>query len=448
MTQRMKKERVDGLYLLILGSVVFLLLGGVLENVAPAPMSDFNAIYYGARCVIHGTNPYQDGAILNEFHANGGRFPADPTISRSVQRAILVCINLPTSLFLMVPFAALGYQASHLLWMAFMAASLLAAAYLMWDLGSGFDPVLAGVLVGLVLANSEVLVIIGNAAAAVIGLSLVAVWCFVKNRYAALGVICLAVSLAFKPHDAGFVWLYFLLAGRAFRKRAIQSLVLAAAISIPAVLWVSNVAPHWIHDLHANLVATSARGDLNDPGPSSMGAHTLGMVISLQTVVSVFRDEPSFYNPVTYLLAGPLILIWMAVTLRRSFSRERMWLALAAISALSLLPVYHRIYDAKLLLLSVPACAMLWAERGLIGWLAVILNSLAILLTSDLPWVFFSILLSHFRATLPWLSGSLLNALVVFPAPAILFVMSIFYLWVYVSHGSPNNVIATSGERA
>ena len=448
MKQRMKRERVDGLYLLILGSLVFLLLGGVLENVAPAPMSDFNAIYYGARCVTHGANPYRGGAILNEFQADGGRFPADPTISRSVQRAILVCINLPTSLFLMAPFAVLGYHASHLLWMAFMAASLLAAAYFMWDLGSGFDPVLAGALAGLVLANSEVLVIIGNAAAAVIGLSLVAVWCFVKNRFAALGVICLAVSLAFKPHDAGFVWLYFLLAGGTFRKRAIQTLVLAAAISIPAVLWVSNVAPHWIHDLHANLIATSARGDLNDPGPSSMGAHTLGMVISLQTVVSVFRDEPSFYNPVTYLLAGPLILIWMAVTLRRNFSEERMWLALAAISALSLLPVYHRIYDAKLLLLSVPACAMLWAERGLVGWLAFLLNSISILLTSDLPWVFFSIILSHRSATLPWLSGSLLNALVIFPAPAFLFVMSVFYLWVYVSRSSLSKVNATSDEIA
>ena len=36
-----------------------------------------------------------------------------------------------------------------------------------------------------------------------------------------------------------------------------------------------------------------------------MGAHTLGMVISLQTVVSLFRDDPRLYNPATYLIAGP-----------------------------------------------------------------------------------------------------------------------------------------------
>jgi hypothetical protein len=446
MKANMTKERLDGLYLLLLGALVFLLLGGVLENVAASPMSDFKAIYYGARCVIHHSDPYQDGTILREFQADGGQFPADPNISRSVQRAILVCINLPSSLFLVAPFAYLAYPLSHLLWMALMAGSLLLAAYLMWDLGATFSPILAGALIGLVLANSEVLVIIGNAAALVIGLALVAVWCFVNKRFAAVGVTCLAVSLAFKPHDAGFIWLYLMLAGGTFRKRAIHSLLLAIAIGLPAILWISNVAPHWTQELHSNLVATSARGDLSDPGPSSMGAHTLGMVVSLQTVVSMFRDDSGFYNPATYLISAPLFLIWIASTLRSRFSKERMWLALAVISALSLLPVYHRIYDAKLLLLSVPACAMLWAEGGLVGWLAVGINSVAILFTSDIPWVVFTLLLSHTPTAMPWLSGSLLNAVVAFPAPSSLLLMSIFYLWVYVVRRSPDALQTVSED--
>lgn len=427
----MSKERLDGLYLLLLGSIAFLLLGIVLENIVLSPMSDFKAIYYGARCVIHHNNPYKNGEILREFQADGGQFPADPIISRSVQRAILVCINLPTSLFLVAPFAYLAYGTSHVLWMVFMAGSLLVASWLMWDLGAEFKPVVSGVLVGLVLANSEVLVIIGNAAAIVIGLLLIAVWCFVKNRFAALGVTCLAISLAFKPHDAGFVWLYFLLAGGIPRRRALQSLVLTVVISLSAMLWISHVAPHWVHELHSNLVETSARGDLNDPGPSSMGAHTLGMVVSLQTVISVFRDDPKFYNPFTYLVVGPLILIWAVISLRSRFTLQGMWLALAAISALSLLLVYHRIYDAKLLLLSVPACAMLWAEGRLIGWFAVGINSLAIIVTSDLSWVIFSLVLGHIRPIMPWLSFPVLNAMIVFPAPIALLAMGIFYLWVY-----------------
>jgi hypothetical protein len=199
-----------------------------------------------------------------------------------------------------------------------------------------------------------------------------------------------------------------------------------------------------MQELHSNLVETSARGDLNDPGPSSMGAHTLGMVISLQTVVSLFRDDPRFYNPASYLIAGPLILIWIVVTLRSRFSMERAWLGLAAIAALSLLPVYHRIYDAKLLLLTVPACAMLWSEGRLTGRLALLVNTLAFLLTGDLPWVIFSVLISHLHPALPWLSGPLLTAIVVFPTPLILLAMGIFYLWVYVSRSSASSSSAAS----
>lgn len=431
------KEQLDGFYLMLLGSIVFLLLGLVLERISPAPMSDFKAIYYASRSVIHHSNPYQDGTILGEYRADGGQFPTDPAISRSVQRAILVCINLPTSLFLISPFACLAYGPSHFLWMICMAGSLLVASWLIWDLGAAFNPLVSGTLVGLILANSEVLVIIGNAAAMVIGLSMVAIWCFVKNRFVALGVVCLAISIAFKPHDAGFVWLYLLLAGGALRRHAIQVLLLAIVLCVPAILWVSNVAPHWVHELHSNLVATSARGDLSDPGPTSMGAHTLGMVVSLQTAVSVFRDDPNFYNHVTYLVIGPLIFIWMLITLRSPFSIRKMWIALAVISALSLLPVYHRSYDAKLLLLSVPACAMLWAEGGLVGWLSVGINTLAIICTSDLPLVVFTLLVSHLRQATPWLSNSAVNAAFAFPAPSALLVMSIFYLWVFAARCAP-----------
>ena len=52
-----------------------------------------------------------------------------------------------------------------MLWMILMGGSLILAAFLMWDLGAGYAPMVAGVLIAIVLANSEVLMIIGNAAA-------------------------------------------------------------------------------------------------------------------------------------------------------------------------------------------------------------------------------------------------------------------------------------------
>jgi hypothetical protein len=217
-------------------------------------------------------------------------------------------------------------------------------------------------------------------------------------------------------------------------------------LALPAVLLVSNVAPQWPQELHSNLLAASARGDLNDPGPTSMGAHTLGMIISLQTVVSVFRDDPRIYNPVTYLICAPPLLLWAFVTLRSRFSPERAWLALAAIAPLAMLPVYHRIYDAKLLMLTVPACAMLWAEGGLIGWLAPLLTAAGFVVTGDLPWVIFLSLIRTLHLPAAGTAGRMVASGLVFPVPLTLLAMGVFYLWVYVRRCSTLAVPAESGS--
>lgn len=162
-----------------------------------------------------------------------------------------------------------------------------------------------------------------------------------------------------------------------------------------------------------------------------MGGHGLAMVISLQSILSVFRDDPRFYNLGSYLACAPLLLAWALITLRTRATPARAWLALASIAALSLLPVYHRQYDAKLLLLTVPACVMLWVEGGVTGWLALLLTTAGFVLTGDLTWAILLGLISHLHLPATRLSGQILTAVQVFPAPLILLIVGVFYLWVY-----------------
>ena len=199
------------------------------------------------------------------------------------------------------------------------------------------------------------------------------------------GVLCLAVSLLLKPHDAALVWLYLLLAGGLYRRRALQTLLVVAAVSLPLVLWVAHIAPGWIHELQSNLATVTSHGHSDDPGPASMSTAGIGMIVSLQSVFSTFQDDPHFYYPITYLLCAAFLLLWSFTTLRTRLTPAMTWLALAAISSLSMLPVYHRLYDTRMLLLTIPACAMLWAEGGLIGRLALALNTTAILADSRSP---------------------------------------------------------------
>ncbi len=206
------------------------------------------------------------------------------------------------------------------------------------------------------------------------------------------------------------------------------------------------VAPNWMQDWHNNF-AISAHGGINDPGPASIvGFHHLDPVIDLQSVISVFRDDPRVYNSISYLVCGALVLLWVIATLKFRFSRDKAWLALAAIVPLTMLITYHRPWDAKLLLLTVPACAMLWAEGGLIGWLAVLVNTAGIAITGDIPLALLGGLTENSRISTASLSGQILTVLTARPIPLILLVMGVFYLWVYIRHtpGSGRNALIKS----
>jgi hypothetical protein len=425
----MTRARLDGLYLLLLGSAVFLLLGLALESASPLAMVDFRGLYYPARCLLQHGDPYAANEVLRVYEAER----TDPELDTARVRLVATqSVNVPTTFSLTAPVAMLPWGPAHLLWMTLTVGGLIFASSLMWLLCADSQPIVSGALIGFLLANSELLVITGNMAGIAIALCVVAVWCFVRERFVLAGVLCLALSLASKPHDTGLVWLYFLLAGGVYRKRALETLLATVAVGLPAVLWVWHVAPHWIEEWRFNLLAFSARGAINDPGLSSPGAHSLGMVVSLQEIIGAYWNDPHIYNAASYLICAPLLLVWTLATLRTRPSPRTVWLALAAIAALSLLPVYHRQQDTKLLLLTVPACAMLWAEGGLTGWLALLVNSAAFVLTGDLPWAVFFSILGHMHAPTTALGTQMLIAVQVVPVPLILLVVGVFYLWVYV----------------
>jgi hypothetical protein len=278
----------------------------------------------------------------------------------------------------------------------------------------------------------------GNTAGIVIGLCVMAVWCFLEERFVLAGVVCLAVSIAIKPHDSGLVWLYFLLAGAPYRKRALQSLLIAAVVGLSAFLWVSAVAPHWMQDWNANLSAISARGGINEPGPASVTGRSAAMVIDLQAAVSIFWDDPRIYNPASYLVCGALLLVWSARTLKSRFSQPRVWLALAAIVPLTMLVTYHKPWDAKLLLLTIPACAMLCAEGGATGRVALLVNTAGLALTGDIALAVLTILWNHLHIGTVGILEKMLTFVMIRPASLILLAMGIFYLWVYVRRTGPD----------
>lgn len=405
-----------------------------IERASPNGMQDFRGVYSFARCLLQHRDPYLAGEPLRVYRTEegGGTEPSE------VLREILsLNMYLPTAFVFTVPFAMLPWGAAQLLWMIVTAASLLVAAFLMVDLGADYAPILSAGLICFLLTNSEALFATGNPAGIAVCLCVTAVWCFLRGRFVPAGVVCMALSLAIKPHDAGLVWLYFLLAGGVYRRRALQTLAATVALGLPFVVWVTLVSPHWMQELRTNLLTAAAPGGQLNLGPASaVSGSGPSMRIDLQSAISLVWSDPSIYLPASYLICAAFLLIWAFALRRPASPPSNAGLALAAIVPIAILITYHRPYDAKLLLLAVPACAMLWARGGVIAWITFLTTAAGIVSTSDIPLVILDILTRNLHLSSAGLCGQILTALLTRPVPFILLAMGIFYLWVNLRRDS------------
>ena len=422
------KRRKAHLFCLLLCSGISILWGysvGYTRN----RWVDFRAVYYGTRCLLQHHNPYNVGELESVYRAEGGERTLN---TPAALQAVTLYVNMPTTFIFVAPFAMLPWGPAHVLWTAVTAGFFVLAAVLMWSLGASYALNVSTFLACLLAANFESTLSTANTAGIVVGLCVVAVWCFLQERFVWAGILCLALSLAIKPHDAGFVWLYFLLAGAPYRKRALQTLGITAILGLAAFLWVSHVAPNWMHDWHSNLAAISGRGGMNEPGLHSIFGRAISNVVDLQAAISIFRDDPRIYNPISYLVCGSLLLVWSVRTLRLRFSQRSAWLALATVTALTMLLTYHRSWDAKILMLAIPACAIMWKEGRATGRTALVVTTAALFFTADVPLSILNILLKHRSFSTDGILAQIRTLVLIRPVSLVLLAMGIFYLWIYV----------------
>lgn len=84
----------------------------------------------------------------------------------------------------------------------------------------------------------------------------------------------------------------------------------------------------------------------------------------LQAILSLYRDQAAFYNNVSHPVVLGLGVIWLYPVLRMRPSYRKDVFAIAAITALTFLTMYHVEYDLRLLLFTFPAFAPVMAEEG------------------------------------------------------------------------------------
>ena len=353
----MKFAKPD-LHLLVLcisAVVMFALAGARVMHAS----NDFVPVYTGARCLLHGCNPYDTRQLEQQFFQAGGH--ADELPSWQID----VPVYPPSTFLVLSPLALLRFPVARVLWFLLNGCLFVTAARLIQVMCPRPHRWLATILVSYFVITAEIVLVLGQPA--VLAISLVVIGCclFLRSRFPGFGALLFLLSLAVKPQIGGLIVLYLLLKGIHWRW-AVMAMMGAGALLVVASLMLTHhpQSAAWDSTLRGNLSATLSPGGSADPRPENYQA--IGD-LNLQTLTSIFFAETRTFNAAAYAVFAVLLAVVILVVLRNQLRGEMQWIALAALSILSLIPVYHRFYDSRLLLLSIPAVVILFGRNRLLG---------------------------------------------------------------------------------
>ncbi len=354
------------LLVLFISSLVLFAAGGarVIHS-----SNDFVPVYTGARCLLDGCDPYDTTQLEQQFFQGGGLRGELPSWQ------IDVPVYPPSTFLVLSPLALLQFPFARLVWFLLNGCLFVIAAGLVHSICPSSHRWLATVLVSFILVTAAILLVLAQPAVLAIALLAIGSYLFLRGRLLGLGAGLLMLSLAVKPQIGGFIVLYFL-AQRIYWRYAAVALAGAAAILLCAGLILGHHprSAGWASTLRANLSATLSPGGSADPRPAN---HQAVGDENLQTLSSIFFADARRFNAVAYAVFLALLAAGILAARKTNAGLERHFLVLGALSVLTLMPVYHRFYDTRLLLLSIPAVVIVFGKRRLLGALIAVLTVLA-----------------------------------------------------------------------
>lgn len=329
-------------------------------------MHDFVVPYSGAQCLRTGCDPYNIEQVKHAFAVAGGD-------SKDVADswALIPPVYPPSTLVELFPFSLLHYHLARLIWFLLSASAFITAIILT---ATFVSPPYRGwiAVLGILLRCSHAATFgsqAGQASTIAVGLIVIALWCFLEDRFIYAGIFCLGVSMGLKPQLAGLVFFYFVLRSVS-RRFALWSGGVAILFLAAGILWLGSTpaSQNWRRELSSQVISSQHFGAVNDPSLLNRGSADL---VNAQSVGALVWEDPHSYNLFAYCMAGTLILLFAVRAAAPDASRIQLFNALAAIACIGMLPVYHRAYDLLILVLTFPSLVHMLAKPNRLRWLTL-----------------------------------------------------------------------------
>lgn len=334
----------------ILGLATALVLyRGSYRAILPGESSDFALMYQASHGWVHGVSPY-DPVALDPFwlQAGGPDNQLNPTV-----RGKALFVYPPTTFALLAPLTELSWPAAKTVWMCVNTLALFTAVAVLVRIAGlrGRSAVLtaAGALV---MAPAHTAIFVGQPAVIILACIVFALGARVTGRPVLAGLF-LGVSCAVKP-QVGLIFLAYEVGRLRWRVAAAAGITIAVVAAV-GVLRLELAGIDWFPQWRANLEAFTASDNADPTAANPLRYH----LINLHYWFHTFTDNRSAVSVLVFAVVAALALAYyLADRNRRRPANDLQALSMAA--AVSMLIVYHRAYDATVLLIP-----FVWAAERL-----------------------------------------------------------------------------------
>ncbi|HEY1660120.1 MAG TPA: glycosyltransferase family 87 protein [Candidatus Sulfotelmatobacter sp.] len=343
------------LLLLLLAASEFAVRGPLRAIRTGPSFNDFLSPYIQAKALVRGLDPYSPEVLLRLWPPEAAHFmflPGEVANGTLVANRGFPTAYPITALVLLAPFTVLPWNVASWLW--FVANLLLYVIMLraVLELAGFYYVEPRGILLiaaTLALAPFHTCLAAGNPTAIAVELSVIGLWqARLKNDLTAATLF--AISAGLKPQIGLIFVFYYLLRRR--RRLFVTAAVLLAFVGAAGLLWLgANHTPWFGNYVRDNriLFETGKLGNFTDLNPLRFG------LINLQVALYPLIGGVQWTNDTARVVGAILLVCWLIGFALGERDRSEV-LELAALAICSLLPIYHRFYDASLLVL--PVC---WA---------------------------------------------------------------------------------------